>query len=224
MTDAKMGHNVILDRLKQLEIPSERSDAYHNELQTLGYLSNGLNFLYMNTYKFEKQFSLWLQARDGGKRKTLFADFVAVPGIPQDLISCFFHWYAVSCCNYTWLIGWIGKDCGMLSIEPESYAREVTPDILTWRHKVAAHFARIKLSKKDSLATRDASVLYPVGFSEGRFQASPWELEYTRNGEVQNSSQIPSWKLTEIHEGLAKRYWPGAIEKAQEALQDPVPE
>ncbi len=211
---------VILDHLGKLELPSEQSDAYHNELQTLNYLANGLNFLYLNTCKFEREFSHWLEAKDGGKRKTLFAHLVTAPGIPQDLISCFFHWYAVSCCNYTWLVGWIGRDSRILSVEPDNYARQVIPEILTWRHKVAAHFAKIKPSKKDSTATRDASVLYPVGFSEGRFEASPFEIEYTKNDTITSSSQIPSWKLTEIHEGLAKRYWPSALEKAEEVLQN----
>src|SRR6266705_2349005 len=170
-----ISRTVILDHLGKLELPSEKSDAYHNELQTLNYLANGLNFLYLNTCKFEREFSHWLEAKDGGKRKTLFAHLVTAPGIPQDLISCFFHWYAVSCCNYTWLVGWIG---------------------------------------------RDSRVLYPVGFSEGRFEASPFELEYTKNDTITSSSQIPSWKLTEIHEGLAKRYWPSAVEKAEEVLQN----
>ncbi len=60
-------------------------------------------------------------------------------GIPQDLVACYFHWYAVTVCNYAKLVGWLANDGD--SIKAREYMERVLPQVYLWRHKVAAHFA-----------------------------------------------------------------------------------
>jgi len=78
----------------------------------------------------------------------------------MDIIECCFHWYAVSGCNFVKLIGWIAFIEGKSLKEPQEYVKTIIPEVLTWRNKVAAHFAQtfIKSNKRDNIAERKASV------------------------------------------------------------------
>jgi len=77
-------------------------------------------------------------------------------------------------------------------------------DIYWFRNKIAAHFARA--CNQDTEADRVASVLYQVGYDNGRFWAPVWKLSLRRKGIKSASSNEEPWSITETHEALMQRY------------------
>jgi len=201
--------DLTLDCKVPINLQESKTPNFHGELQSLSYLSRGLFLLYGQTKKYEKIVLDRRASREGSKILFSFgSNPPGLEGIPQDLVACFFHWYAVSVCNYVWVVGSIGYQIGSIKITVDDYAKEVIPEVLTYRNKVAAHFAKVKPKKGESLLDRDASVIFPVGFSDA-FEAASWTLGRTFEG-VREESTIKPWKLTKVHENLIPRYWPEA--------------
>jgi hypothetical protein len=76
-----------------------------------------------------------------------------------------------------------------------------------WRDKIAAHFAITAPRKTDNPAFLDFSVMYPVGYGNGRFRVSVFSLRRTDSAGNAHTGKLPSWSLTETHEALQGRYW-----------------
>ncbi len=196
-----------LDHKIPLDLPNEQANEFHGELQSLSYLTSGLFLLYHQTKKFEAKVLERRAERKGAP--ILFTYGSHPPGmedIPQDLVACFFHWYAVSICNFVWVVGWIGSRVGATYLSVNEYALGVIPEVVNYRNKVAAHFAKVKPKRGESKLDRDASVIFPIGFSDA-FEAGSWTLGRTVEG-AREESTIKPWKLTEVHEDLIPRYWP----------------
>jgi hypothetical protein len=194
---------MIIDHVDHLELGQEAEGEYANELNSLAYLGEGLWFLYRNVRRIEDKVIDLLG-------KDVQCSFVGSPPgfewIPQGLVACSFHWYAVSLCNYLRLVGWLAY--GQKPTEARAYARRVAPNVVAWRNKVGAHFARTDPRPEDGSATLSASVMFPVGFENGTFVAHPFTL-VIGNGKGKTTSVDMRWSLSRIHRALAERYWPG---------------
>ncbi|MGA2911880.1 MAG: hypothetical protein ABSE17_04615 [Candidatus Levyibacteriota bacterium] len=79
---------------------------------------------------------------------------------------------------------------------------KVIPEILVWRNKVTAHFAKTD-PREESLATLEASVMFPVNFSKPYLKVGG--MVWHSND---SDSELPEWSLTKSFEDLAVRYWP----------------
>ena len=146
---------------------------------------------------------------DPNKRHFFFGNVPSLEGTPNELIACSFHWYAVSACNYAWLVGWLREATKPNSPTAKDYRDSVLPkEVITWRDKVAGHFARADNDKRDNSAERMASTLFPFGFNDDVFYASPMKLTTTQCGSASDSGSMSRWSLTKVHEELRKRYWP----------------
>jgi hypothetical protein len=82
-------------------------------------------------------------------------------------------------------------------------------DVVTWRNKVAAHFAITDPHEEDNPMTLETSIMYPVSYDAGRFRVGSWVPGVTYQDGTKHESEIPPWSLTEVHEKVSARYWPG---------------
>ena len=130
-------------------------------------------------------------------------------GIPQDLVACSFHWYAVTVCNYAKLVGWLANDGD--SIKAREYMERVLPQVYLWRHKVAAHFAIIDPQTKgrhpDTAADLAKGVMFTLSFDDDAFYANSLGLTMTQKGKSSTSRHDMRWSLTYTHRNLISRYW-----------------
>jgi len=197
------------------------SDVYFNECRTLRTLSVGL----VTIAKTLQRPEVTWQQQAGGKL-TFLSYGLDIDGTKGnlDLIACFFHWFGVSVCNFARLIGFVSglveshftrADLSNPAKFPDirksvdSYVNSVSElsNVLMWRNKVGAHFAIAAPKKGDNISTLDASVIFPVSFSNGRYRVG--DLSHTRkNVAGVHTSSIPSWSVTEVFEQLTPRYWP----------------
>jgi hypothetical protein len=145
----------------------------------------------------------------------------------QQLIGCFFHWFAVSVVNYANLVGYLrGLKAGAFTFDDlsdrsmfrvigssvKSYVDGV-PEIAEakrWRNKVAAHFAIAAPFGDDNIATLELSSMFPVTFENGRYFVGGMTLT-RRNSAGTFTSDLPHWSVTQVFESLISRYWPGLI-------------
>lgn len=192
---------IIIDHVNNIEADEK---AFHNELITLRTLAVGLFSLAGNTRQIEielnkiegLQFNMGTHL-GGDARRTY-------------MIACFFHWFANTVYNFARLVRYVDEINKGISFKTNEerkvfyndYFRLVIPEILVWRNKVTAHFAKTD-PRGENIATLEASVMYPVQFIKPYLRAA---------GLIWNSggvrSDLPSWALTECSEGLNARYWP----------------
>lgn len=197
-----------------------------NELVTLRYLGVGLHYLCSRVAIVEKP----MRERDekNGVRSMSFGNDPSLPKGAIELLPCFFHWYGVSVMNYARLVGFLSglslvtftrkdlEDKSKFETVREycdSYVDsvpELSP-IKVWRDKVAAHFAitapKRNRVQSDNPALLDFSVMYPIGYDNGRFRAGVMTLTRTDSAGSAHVGQLPAWSLTEVHEALQERYW-----------------
>lgn len=132
-------------------------------------------------------------------------------------ISCMFHWFSISLCNYLRavklvdiidkenLIIYSFKDPDVINYVKNTcrdYVISIVPDIYVWRNKVAAHFAGTD-PKNDSLSTIFESLIPAVGYMKGRFYTNPGRINIEGI-----ESDIPNWSVTDVYEKLTPRFWP----------------
>jgi len=191
---------VIIDHINRLELPDSEAKKYHNELRSLDYLAKGLKFLYVQVQKVEAEV-----AKRVGKNEQvfIFGNAPQLKVIPQDLVACAFHWYAVTVCNYVKIVGWLANSGG--PTEAKKYMKLVLAQVYLWRHKVGAHFARHS-PKGDTPADIAMSVIFPVSFDDGAFYAGSLTLTMSTGGKSSTSRRDMRWSLTYTHSNLIPRY------------------
>lgn len=199
-------NRLLLDQADRLALSAEHAGAYGNELAALRSLADGLVFLANQVAEAEERIAERL-GWEPGQVVTLFGRHPAFGNMPQGLLSSFFLWYPVSLCNYVRLTGWLAHD-GNTS-QADAYLRRVVPDqVIEYRNKVAAHFALVDPRPIDTAADREASVMLPITFLNGRLVARGFRLAVSREGEASKSTDL-MWSVTETHEILSRRYeWP----------------
>ncbi len=179
-----------------------------SNLHALNFMPQGL-FSLAATVKMEEGKRI---KRDGSVKK--FEMFGHIPWI----IPCTFHWFSTSLVNYIRLIGlvdllnkknWKSEDISNQDNKQTikgyctDYVKKIIPDIYTWRNKVSAHFAATDPFSNDNLGTLEASVMNSIVYHTPYFKAGA--LTWHTKGET---SQLPSWSITETYEHLTDRYWP----------------
>lgn len=194
---------MIRDSVDNFELTDDILRQHGNEVGVITYLFGGLEYLYRQVDAVE----VAVRERIGPVVHCFFVgNAPALAGVPQGLLTCCFHWYAVSACNCVKMIGWMRRQHDTSAPEAQDYVRSVLPEVLTWRDKVAAHFARHTPKRKDTTAELEASVLAPVGFEDGSFFASPMTLTTNRGGQSSTSAALRPWSLTKVHKQLRARY------------------
>jgi hypothetical protein len=196
----------IIDYIDCLSIPDEGKRS--NELAALQYLGRGLWFLYDWVSGIEAKV---LESVPKDKRIFHFGESPLMEGIPQSIVACAFHWYAVTACNYVRMVGWLTK--GGDSAKANDYLAEVLPQVYVWRNKVAAHFCLLNPHKEDTPADLAMSVMFPISFDDDSFYTGSLSLTMTHNGETSTNRSDMRWSLTHTHRALVPRYWPNADTK-----------
>lgn len=196
----------ILDNVMKTGIPEAKRSTYGNELVSLSYLAQGLNYLNMQVLRIEEGV---LRNIDPTKRMIIYGNHPTLRPIPQGLVASAFHWYAVSACNFVRLVGWLihDEDCR----EAQQYVKAVMPPVKMWRDKVGAHFARVKPEKRDSLADLTSSVMFPIAFDDTAFWTGSFNRAVRRSGQSSSSRTDMRWSLTDTHRQLSERYGPTLI-------------
>lgn len=194
---------VTIDHIDKLQLSKGEAEEHSNELQTLRYLACGLWFLNDQILKIETQIA---EKAPKNKKFFHFGNSPDLEGVPQDLVACAFHWYAVSACNYVKMVGWLANNGD--SAKASRYAKSVLPQVHLWRHKVAAHFAIMDPRKDDNAADLAMSVIFPIAFNDDAFCTGAFTLTVTSGGQQSSSRQDMGWSLTHTHRSLTPRYWP----------------
>ena len=179
-----------------------------SNLHALNFMPQGL-FSLAATVKVEEG----KRIKRNGQAKT-FEMFGHIPPI----IPCTFHWFSTSLVNYIRLIGlvellnkenWKSEDISnpdnkqTIKNHCTDYVKKIIPDIYTWRNKVSGHFAATDPFSNDNLGTLEASVMNSIVYHTPHFKAGA--AKWNTKG---NTSQLPSWSITETYENLTDRYWP----------------
>lgn len=210
---------ISLDSISGIEVSE---NDFFNERRTLKMMFTGL----FKIANFVRQREMaWKQQNKGVEKYFLYGKDIDGTEGDLDLIACFFHWFGVSICNYSRLVGFIrGMSEGdfthsdlsdkskfnAVKLSVDDYVKSITElsDILIWRNKVGAHFAITDPHKSDNISTLEMSVMFPVSFNSGQYVVGEQTLTRTDSAGDQHTSAIPRWSLTEVFENLIPRYWP----------------
>jgi hypothetical protein len=201
---------MVIDHIDRLHLPENKAQEYFNELRSLDYLARGLWFLYYQVRNMEAKIT---EGVGKDKQVFIFGNAPELKAIPQDLVACAFHWYAVTVCNYIKMVGWLAYDHD--SSKATNYLEKVIPTVKLWRDKVGAHFARTSPRKDDTPADLAKSVMFPLSFDDNAFYAASFTLTLGSRAKSSTTSRDMRWSLTHTHHALIPRYWPGSTPKVQ---------
>jgi hypothetical protein len=194
---------MFVDYVDKLQLTKDYAEKHGNELKSLRYLARGLWFLHEQISQIETQIAAKIPK---GKHVFHFGNSPDLEGIPQDLVACTFHWYAVTACNYVKMVGWLANNGD--STKAREYMAKVLPAVHLWRHKVAAHFAIIDPRTGDNAADLAMSVIFPVSYDNNAFYTGSLTLTMSTGGKQSTNRQDMRWSLTQTHKELIPRYWP----------------
>lgn len=195
----------VLDHIDKIEVPGDVFKEPANEFWALVCLWNGLEFLNHQAAKCEGVVNGNLDPRF---KVHSFNMFPGIDGTAKTLLTCAFHWYAVSACNYVRLVGAIAYRQDATRPLPPKYVESVIPEVLGFRDKVAAHFAWATQHKMDNEAERMGSVMPPLTFEDDSFFVGGMTLHVRKGGKSSTSKTIAPWSITKVHERLRQRYHP----------------
>ncbi len=196
----------VLDHLEGIRVDGDPFSEPANEYAALLALREGLRCLDAFAADCDK---IVLARLTPNKNKRVFkwgnTDFA---GVPLRLLTCAFHWYSISACQYARTVGAIAYRQNNTRPSPRQYAESVIPEVIAFRDKVAAHFAWSGKNSEDNEAERLASIMPPVGFCDDSFHVGVLRVAVRTRGVSSNSSAIRPWSITKTHKRLQKRYWP----------------
>ncbi len=199
----------ILDYIENIKVEGDPFKEPANEYYALLSLKTGLEYL----YRFARQCDELCLNKIGSKQNCfLYGNSPELKGIPKQLLSCVFHWYSISSCQYVRTVGTIAyrqDNSRMTSLE---YLNSIIPEVKTFRDKVAAHFAWLTKNEHDNDAERLASRIPSISFLGDSFQVGSLRLLMTKSGNSTDSKQITPWSIVKVHKRLMERYWPEQIE------------
>jgi hypothetical protein len=204
---------MIVDYLENLEIPDKEIERYFDARMALARLGEGLFWINREITKIE--LSITEEAKISDTKIAVVGGFL--DNYPLGLVSCAFQWYAVSACNYAQLVGWLVTHD---TIYAKEYVNRVMPRLLTYRNKVAAHFA-ITEPRNDNEADIASSVMTQIIFIFGRLFSTAFTPVVVTSGHEIHVSKDISWSLTLAHERLTPRYWPNGEPKNHQDFQIP---
>lgn len=226
MSTVTVAKTIPLDHLDPIVVVPPATRHLHNEFQVLNAWSHGLLFLYKEMQRIERHAlsnpllatlsTSATKETEGLLRRTWNWILFRLPLpkgarilLPSDPIfsnrACCFQWYAVTLCNFVELVGAIGWELDKKRDPPQQYLKRVIPDVLAYRHNVAAHISRSRA--KTTPADKFASLLPPSLLMNDRYFAGGYSVSIRRSG-AHTTSGARQWSLTKTHEDLAPRYWP----------------
>jgi len=195
----------ILDHIDNITVKGNPFADPSNEYYALLCLRSGLGYLYDFVSKYDQ---MALKQLDPNKRYFSFGNSPLLTGIPYQLITCAFHWYSISACQYIRTIGAIAYFQDNSRLIPPKYVESIIPEVLAFRDKVAAHFAWSSKHSQDNEAERLASIIPQVAFVDDSFQVGALTVSKKTRGTSSSSKTIKPWSITKIHQCLRQRYWP----------------
>ncbi len=201
--------NTKLDHIDNIIVDGNPFAEPANEYYALLCLRTGLEFLYRQAKKCDQ---IALKQLDPNKQYFSFGNSPLLTGIPYQLLTCAFHWYSVSACQYVGTVGTIAYLQDNSRPIPPKYIESIIPEVLSYRDKVGAHYAWSKNSKKDNEAERLASIIPQVSFIKDTFQVQGLTISKVSGGKPSSSKVMQPWSITKIHQRLRERYWPEEIE------------
>lgn len=196
-----------LDHVDNIRIPGRPFDDATNEYWALIRLWHGLEFLNHQASQSDQAVKQQLNP-EGNVRTFVFGNHPAFNLIPGTLLTCAFHWYAVTACQYVRTVGAIAQRNDPSRPLPPRYVESVIPEVLAFRDKVAAHFSWSTQHSKDNDAERLASVMPPLTFVNDSFHVGAFTLHVRRGDKASSSDAIKPWSICEVHQRLQERYWP----------------
>ncbi len=214
--DVRDGDFTILDYIDSIKVPGKVFEEPANEYWALICLHQGLEFLYQQAARCDQ---VVLKSLNPKIRVLMSGSCPELAGVSQSLLTCAFHWYAVSACQYVRTVGAIARRYDKAQPLPKEYACKVIPEVVAFRDKVAAHFAWTTKNKEDNEAERDASIMPQLSFVDDSFFVSAFTIGVRQSGEASDSSAMKPWSISKVHQQLRLRYWPpqcdgGAINEA----------
>ncbi len=199
-----------LDYIDKIEVPGQVFEIPSNEYWALTCLRDGMEQLYKQTLQFDE----FVRSRlgiDANYRCFIMGNNRALNGIPKSLLTSYFHWYAISACQYVRTVGAIAFQLDSTRPKSKAYAEAVIPEVVAFRDKVASHFAWTTKNSHDNDAERLASILPPLSFINDSFYVGSMVLTISRGTKISDSSAIQPWSLCKVHEQLRTRYWPEVL-------------
>jgi hypothetical protein len=217
MTGDEQSDFTILDHKDRIIVPGSPFKKPANEYVLLLELRDGLEFLNSIVEQYESGLgglctpSEGLKLKDVGRPVLRSFMTTKIPAeIPRGLVTCAFHWYSVSACQYVRTIGTIAYQQGEKRSEPDKYVEEVIPAVKVFRDKIGAHTAWSMNSRRDNEAERLASVFPQLAIHDNTFIVSVFHVSMTSGGKRSDSYKLKSWSVTRIHKMLRGRYWPSS--------------
>ncbi len=199
--------STVLDHIENIKVPGDVFKEPGNEYYALIYLHDGLEFLYHQAARIDEVAKQQLNPQD----KLQIMNFGNIPElnqIPQTLLTCAFHWYAISACQYVRLVGAIAYRQDNSRLPSLQYVKNVIPEVLTFRDKIAAHFSWSTKHGQDNDAERIASILPQLTFINDSYYVSAFTVAIQKSGKASTSKEIKPWSICKVHQQLRKRYWP----------------
>ena len=196
----------VLDRIDAIEVPGDVFSNPVNEYWALLCLRDGLHFLANQAASIDAAVTQRVNP-EGELRLVMAGSDPAFAGVPMGLLTCAFHWYAVSACQYVRTVGAIACRLGLTQKRPLDYVEDVIPEVRAFRDKIAAHFAWTTQNKEDNEAERMASILPQLSFHDDSFVVQGLKVSLRSGGKTSDSSVLTPWSITRIHERLSARYW-----------------
>ena len=210
--------STVLDYIDQITVPGDVFKEPANEYWALISLSRGLDFLAKQVIQCESV--VRKRVNPTGNLKVLsFGNLPEFDGLPMGLVTCAFHWYAISACQYVRTVGVIAKSYEPKSPEPIKYVESIIPEVKAFRDKVAAHFAWASQNKKDNDAERMASIFPSVIWSDDHFVVGGHQITVRKGSQASNSGCLTPWSISVVHQRLSERYW----NKSMKATTEEVP-
>jgi hypothetical protein len=214
-----------LDHIDNITVPGNVFHEPTNEYWALICLQHGMEFLYHQAQRCDQTVKEQVNP-NSNIRFFGSGNLPAFNQVPKTLLTCGFHWYAISACQYVKTVGAIARKLDANRPLPKEYAESIIPEVVAFRDKVAAHFAWTTENKRDNDAERLASILPPLTFNDDSFYVGDTSVAVRRGGRASDSQAIQPWSLCRVHESLRKRYWPqpdNAIEPPNAAEQSDPP-
>lgn len=193
----------ILDHIDRIEVSGNVFGEPCNEYWELLCLWDGMEFLYHQVAQCDA-FAKEAINLNGEYSVTVLGSDPRLSQIPKTILTASFHWYAISACQYVRIIGRISgrKD-------PE-YINSVIPEVLSFRNKVAAHYAWYSKSNdtRDNNAERVFSIMPKLSFENDAFYICGFQYASGNS----TTEELKPWNICKVHEALRQRYWPGRSE------------
>jgi hypothetical protein len=202
----------ILDHISGIRVPANVFTNPVNEYWALICLKQGLDFLYRQVSQIDSITKEKLNPE--GKLKCLgYGNIPGTEDIPKPLLTCAFHWYAISACQYVRTVGAIAYVNDNSRPLPPAYVKEVIPEVLGFRDKVAAHFAWTSKHSADNDAERLASIIPQLSFVDDSWHVGALKVICSGKKGASTSKTIKPWSISAIHLKLSERYWPELLNK-----------